>query len=70
MKGATMFSNIYLRSGYHQLRIKEEDITKTAFKTRFKYYEFIVLQFGLMNALGVFMSLMKGVFHEYLDNFV
>jgi hypothetical protein len=70
MKGVTVFSKIDLRSGYHQLRIKEDDIPKTAFKMRFGYYEFTVLPFVLTNAPGVFMSLMNGVFHEYLDKFV
>jgi hypothetical protein len=70
MKGATMFSKIDLRSGYHQLWIKEDDIPKTTFKTRFGHYEFIVLPFGLMNAPGVFMSLMNRVFREYLDKFI
>jgi hypothetical protein len=70
MKGTTVFSKIDLRSGYHQLQIKEEDIPKTTFKMRFGHYEFIVLPFGLTNAPGVFMSLMNGVFHEYLDKFV
>jgi hypothetical protein len=65
-----VFSKINLQSGYHQLRIKEDDFPKTTFKTRFGHYEFIVLPFGLTNALGVFMSLMNGVFHEYLDKFV
>jgi hypothetical protein len=70
MKGATVFSNIDLRSGYHQLWIKEDGVAKTTFKTSFGHYEFIVLPFGLMNTLGVFMSLMNRVFCEYLDKFV
>jgi len=64
MKGTMVFSKIELRSRYHQLQIKEEDIPKTAFKTRFRHYEFIVLPFGLTHAPGVFMSLMNGVFHK------
>jgi hypothetical protein len=70
MKGGTMFSNIDLRSGYHQLWIKEEDIPKIAFKMRFRHYEFNVLQFGLTNAPSVFMNLVNGIFREYLDKFV
>lgn len=70
MKGATVFSNIDLRSGYHQLRIKEDDVPKTTFKTRFGHYEFTVLPFGLTKAPGIFMSLMNGVFREDLDKFV
>jgi hypothetical protein len=70
MKGAIMFSKIDLRSRYHQLRIKEEDTPNTTFKTRFIHYEFTVLPFGLTNASRVFMSLMNGVFREYLDKFV
>jgi hypothetical protein len=65
-----VFSKIDLRSGYHHLRIKEDDVRKTTFKMRFGHYEFTVLPFGLTNAPGVFMSLMNGVFREYLDKFV
>jgi hypothetical protein len=64
MKGATVFSKINLRSGYHQLWIKEDDVPKTAFKMRFGHYEFTLLLFGLTNVPGVFMSLMNRMFHE------
>jgi hypothetical protein len=70
MKGVMVFSKIGLRSGYHQLWIKEENIPKTTFKTRFGQYEFTILPFGMMNAPGVFMSLMNGLFHEYLEKFI
>jgi hypothetical protein len=69
MKGAMVFSKIDLRSGFNKLQIKEEDIPKTAFKTRFRHDEFTVLPFRLKNVSGVFMSLMNGVFHEYLEKF-
>jgi hypothetical protein len=70
MKGATVFSKLDLRSGYHQLRVKEEYIPKTTFKTIFGHYEFTVLPFGSTNTSGIFMSLMNGMFREYLDKFV
>ena len=70
MKGASVFSEIDLRFGYHQLRVKEEDIPKTNFQTHFGHYEFVVVPFGLSNAPRVFMILMNKVFHKYLDNFV
>ena len=70
MRVAKVFSKIDLRSGYHQLKIRQEDIPKTAFTTRYILYEFIVMSFGLTNASAYFMYLMNKVFMEYLDKFV
>jgi hypothetical protein len=65
-----VFSKIDMRSGYHQLRIRPSDISKTTLIIKYGLYEFMVMSFGLMNASAYFMYLMNSVFMDYLDKFV
>jgi hypothetical protein len=70
LAGAQVFSKIDLHPGYHQIKIRDEDIPKMAFSTRYEFYEYLVMSFGLMNAPAHFMYLMNSVFISELDKFV
>ena len=70
LRGARVYSKIDLRTSYHQLRVRDTDIPKTAFRTRYGHFEFTVMPCGLTNALAAFMDLVHRVFQPYLDQFV
>jgi len=70
LKGAVVFSKIDLRSGYHQILVKPEDMQNTTFRSRYGHYEYVVMLFGVTNAPAIYMEYMNRIFRPYLDQFI